>query len=424
MIRSCGGTSSVGRVHSRLCFRIGFRNSAALTISQQWWDDVHVAVLAQVRRPRMSRTRNDQEAHDDHKNDPVPGRHLRPVQTDYAALVQIVAKTIGVGGAVATVGYISLLAHQELLGIQSDFNGAGQISIAAATFSLDTLQILLRQGQVHWYAALGIALLFVLAWWAQRAVVSASSRYSWAIEVALVAVPLVTSSGALVLYELPTFNMKNLMVGGVCVQPFLFPPSERTSDIVGKRTNQLLKRVLDSRGEGYACPGVLEWHHENPGVARRKLRNGYALTLTAIIFGWYTLLLRLRIPGPKWHRAARMCGLLGLVTTSLLVPNTYGKIIASTEMPFVRVYLRDREKVSNWLQGKDTPWLLGDSVLVEKTDKRVVLFNVFNKRTALVEIPYGDIRFLQVTEMRDPLGSQMQPGLAEPPIIEEKGESQ
>jgi hypothetical protein len=57
-----------------------------------------------------------------------------PSSPDLAGALQLALKTAGIAGVFAVVGYISLAAHEEFLGIRTGVNDVSQLSFAAAAF--------------------------------------------------------------------------------------------------------------------------------------------------------------------------------------------------------------------------------------------------------------------------------------------------
>jgi hypothetical protein len=336
---------------------------------------------------------------------------------DRVDLVLLTLKATGVAGVFAAVGYIALAAHQHFLGIPVDVSGLTQLTLAAAAFWFDSVMTMLQQAQMHWIATAAMLLCFAALWWPHLPSTRASERLHLVSELGIAALLMVIGIGMLAWYELPTIQLRDVMITGLRAQPGV-----GTDTVLDQRTNRLWSLIIDSRGIDLKCPP------ETPGKDRGKrrakaegsLKDGYAIIFLAAVAGWLLVYLRTERPSARWVRPYRTIGILSLTANTIMIPYTYGKLIAPITMPKVDVRLQEEEAAAAAKKGQPAAsravarYLPGESLLVAENDKSVILLNFDNELSRVLEIPRTEITRLEVVEMKDALAARAENSPCEP----------
>src|ERR1019366_350126 len=158
---------------------------------------------------------------------------------------------------------------------------------------------------------------------------------------------------------------------------------------------------------------------ETPGKDRGKrrakaegsLKDGYAIIFLAAVAGWLLVYLRTERPSARWVRPYRTIGILSLTANTIMIPYTYGKLIAPITMPKVDVRLQEEQPAASRAVARYLP---GESLLVAENDKSVILLNFDNELSRVLEIPRTEITRLEVVEMKDALAARPENSPCEP----------
>jgi hypothetical protein len=332
---------------------------------------------------------------------PIP----RPLAANILSLVGFSLKAAGAAGVFALIGYIATVAHAELLGIEADLPNLNELSLAAARFWFDSLLIILQQAQVHWLLSLLSIAMFGLVSWPHLASGRAAERFHFASEVGIVASLIAISSLALVFYELPAIQLRDLTTVGLCSQP-----GTGMAGVVDKGTNRLWSLMLDARDRDLGC-STHPHEHGNGGAARSRLGDLYATTWLTVVAGWLLIYLRQDQTANDWLRSFRTVGVLGLILTSLLIPYVYGKLVWPTTMQTLQVRVfpisqvaKNKDALPRGIPLNTEGWLTGDNFLIRESDKAITVLNFDRGQpSALFEIPRSDIGWLAIPGISDVL---------------------
>ena len=346
---------------------------------------------------------------------PAPAGEAPP--RDIVSLFQLLLKATGVAGVLAVVGYIVLVAHQHFLGVKVDFSSVTELSFAAAAFWFDSVMTMLQQAQDHWVVSLAMLFCFAALWWPHLSFTRSSDRLHLWSELGIAALLIAIGTGMLVWYQLPTIQLHDVMIVGLCAQPGV-----NADTLLNKRTNRLWSRILDSREINLDAKCFSKLPVEDGRGKSTKtddsLKSGYALTFLGAIAGWLLVYLRADRPSARWVRPFRTIGILALTVNTIMIPYTYGKLISPMTLPEAQVLLKDKvdsaattkvgpraaSKSSEQKAPQATPkpseqWKFG--FLVAENDSNVVLLSFDRGVSRVLEIPRSEVTRLEITEMRD-----------------------
>jgi hypothetical protein len=353
-------------------------------------------------------------------------------RSDLRDALRLSLKTLGLAGSLALVGYIALVAHLEFLGLQTDVNDVAQLSFAAAAFCFESVRIVLQAATVHWiWSVFWVVILAILLWASQESTFKSHRiRLIW--EIGVISILILISGSALLLYELPTINLKDALILAPCAQPGV-----GMDNLTDRRSNHLWSLIVDSRG-GMTCPTqeVGAPPHNDPDTAKSELRASYVLTLTAVVIAWLAVYSLGSKSSQRWLAPLWVLVALGLGLNTLLLPYAYGKLMSPTSMPAVGVRLLDpapatgqggarpnkprvsaREESAKDADQPKIPapgegctdtneeWLAGTNLLISESDKSILVLNLDSgsQTSRLCEIPRAEIKRLEITDIKDAL---------------------
>jgi len=294
-------------------------------------------------------------------NDASPANPLPPAQ-DFSALPGGVGSWIGalqITAALAAIGFIAKLAHEQLLGIQLTNWTALDLSIIAGRWAIDTLTIVLEQPAQNKLTFLLPALILVTPVFLALAL-PASSRHArtfFHLSLGFAAAGLLWT---LVWCELPSMDLHNWLNQSLEVQ--LVPPGP---GFMSHRKSALRSRLFVAKMEGLGKPGgIVECPTTSaPDILLRYmpadnrfgspsaqnvdyLENIYGFSVLICLVSWLTL--SLSAPPTDSLLTAEIFRVLRLAITlfflpvaAALLPYMYGKLILTTQYPTAYIKLKD-----------------------------------------------------------------------------------
>jgi hypothetical protein len=325
--------------------------------------------------------------------------------------LRILFNTIGIAGVLAVIGYISLISHQEFLGIKFEINSIQTLSFSAAEFFFETFRVVIEQAQLYYIIALLTACIFIILFWIKYGCLKISICHFYKYIVLIVTI-LGISSFSLISYELPSMKLRDVLVVGICSQQRV-----GSSGILDRNTRNLWSWIIDSRG-GLKCPtsgngiGQLK-----PEEAENKLKVAYTLTLMSIVIGWFLVFQMTASLTNRLIEPFRIIAIFELAVCTFLLPYTYGKIIASTTMPYVSVLLQGKNELPKvetkvilspgGLQAGEH-FLEGKNLLVTDGENSIIVLNFDEGTSRLIEIPRSKISRIEIHERSDALKKRIE----------------
>jgi hypothetical protein len=330
-------------------------------------------------------------------------------------------KATGAAGVFAAVGYTASAAHQHFLGINVEVNSLTQLTFTAAAFWFDSIMTVLQQAETHWIATLAMVLCFAALWWPHLAFSRSGKRLHLASEVGIAGLLMVIGVGILVWCELPTIQLRDVMITGLCAQPGVGKDT-----MLNGRTKQLWSLIVVSRGIRLNCSSdspvsVSKDRGEEGDRADGSLKDTYALTFLAAVAGWLLVYLRSERPWARWVRPFRIIGIVALAVNTCMIPYMYGKLISPITMPRVHVRLQDKvdaaamPKNGQPATSRAPQYLEGANLLVAENDRSVILLNFSSGISQVLEIPRAEIKSIGVMLTVDALIAGAENTPREPP---------
>src|SRR5258708_24605218 len=322
------------------------------------------------------------------KSDDASGRLLR--------LTRGLATALGVTGIAAAIGYISLVAAQQFLGIPQLPSTATELIFGAADFAMNTFLIVGTQIASHPFMTGLFAVVLALPGFRRtlRSGIGTVQRWSRTWNMARLSMATLSAGiGIFVVFwfDLPETQLRDLLLIGA-------QQSTAVDTALGRRTNVILKALADSRS---GLPSVqmgsiaeYSFSDSNSGVA--YLRREYTENLLLVLVGWILLLESgLRQPIGFSRKLLNIIAVSFLAVATIFLPYVHGKIVRSTTFRQVSIHLKSGDK---WKSG----------YLLSGVDHGITVLTFTAGVSQVVVLPQDSFDQIIISEPRDALGERLQ----------------
>jgi hypothetical protein len=247
---------------------------------------------------------------------------------NYRRLLHVAAGGLGAAGTLVLIGYIATAAHSDLLGIRVGQFNVAKLGFSGGDFLLDSLIASASVAAAHWVMTIifAVALIFILL---IPNLKFRSVPLEKGIAASIAVLVLVGLAGTVIYYELPTIEIRNLLIGNNFCESV-------GADVgfMGSRTEKLSALLARAHGYNNGCERLSkairqqQWEHDSREVATTRIEATYVLSLAILCLAWTTVLALPEVPHLlKYWRAGIA---IPLVLGTLFLPYVYGKLIATT----------------------------------------------------------------------------------------------
>lgn len=340
------------------------------------------------------------------------------LSTQLAGYIRFFVNAAGLTGIFAGIGYIAFIAHQEFLGIKLDITNIVQLSFYAAAFCYDTLCVIIEQIQVHYLIVSFVILIIVLIIMIRNNVRRLKNVNAVCYEIFVIFIVIFMSVYSLVLYELPCMQIRDVFIGEMSSQRYV-----QTKNIIANRT-KIIWSWIDIAKSGdndsnFSKPGDQNDQNKGSVTAKQaecKLKDGYAIVFMSAVIGWLLIFKVEGLLAGRFYSSFRIVSVILLSFETLLIPYIYGKVIATTDMPYVSIILQVRNEPMTISNGaKDTQELFSgekklerDNLILAEKEKSIVVLNI-DKNTGfsyLIDIPKTRVIRVETYKIVDALKEQ------------------